>query len=146
MDNQRRDLDAWDKVVEKTVNAEAKTGLQPPSGTRKIDSRYPKGYKLLVKKNKDNTYQEQYNETSNRDKEKTKSHNPLSSANQPQILASNSKKYQEKRRGGHPATRVNAIKIVKKDKNKAKDLSHVEYYIYKQKSHYINKCLEKPKN
>ena len=31
------DLDSWDEVVDKTVNAEAKASLQAPSGTREID-------------------------------------------------------------------------------------------------------------
>lgn len=31
--------------------------------------------------------------------------------------------------------RVNITKFVKKDKDKAKDLSHVQYYTYKQKGH-----------
>ena len=41
---------------------------------------------------------------------------------------------------------INAIKVAKIDKNKAKDLSHIECYTRKQKGHYANKCLEKPKN
>lgn len=40
-------------MVEKTINAETKASLQPPFGTREIDSRCPKGYKPLAKKNKD---------------------------------------------------------------------------------------------
>ncbi len=147
LDNRGRDLDAWDEMVEKTVNAEAKASLQPPSGTRKIDSRCSKGYRPLVKKDKDNTYWEQRDETSNKDKEKAKCHNLLSSANQPQTQASNSKRRQRKGRGGgHPATGVNATKVVKKDKDKANDLSHVECYTYKQKGHYANKYPDKPKN
>ncbi len=34
----------------------------------------------------------------------------------------------------------------KKDKDKVKDLSHIKYYIYKQKGHYTNICPEKVKN
>ena len=45
-----------------------------------------------------------------------------------------------------PAIGVNAIKVVKKKKDKAKDLSHIKYYTYKQKNYYVNKCLEKSKN
>ena len=106
-----------------------------------------KRYKPSVKKNKDNAYQEQRNNASNRDKKKAKSHNPSSSANQPQTQTSNSRKHQGKERGGgHLATGVNTTKVPKKDKDKAKDLSHIEYYIYKQKSHYANKCPDKPKN
>ncbi len=36
--------------------------------------------------------------------------------------------------------------MVKKDKNKPKNLSYIKYYTYKQKSYYNNKCFEKPKN
>ncbi len=41
---------------------------------------------------------------------------------------------------------VNATKVVKKDKDKAKDLSHIKYYTCKQKDYYANKYPEKPKN
>ena len=133
-------------MIEKIVNVEAKTGLQPSSETREIDSRYSKGYKLSVKKNKDNAYWEQCNEATKRDKEKTKSHNPSSSANQPQTQAFSFKKCQRKGQGGYSATRINATKVAKKDKDKAIDLSHIECYICKQKGHYINMCSKKPKN
>ncbi len=133
-------------MVEKAINAEAKASLQPPSGTRGINSRYPKRYRPLVKKDKDDAYREQRNEASNRDKEKTRFHNSSSSANQPQTQVSNSKKCQRKGQEGHPATGVNATEVAKKDKDKAKDLSHVECYTCKQKGHYVNKCPQKPKN
>ena len=74
----------WDKVVEKGIDIEAKINLQLLSGTKKIDFRCPKRYRPSVKKNKDDAYWEQHDEASNRDKEKAKSHNSLSSANQPQ--------------------------------------------------------------
>ena len=134
-------------MVEKAVDAKAKASLQPPSGTKKIDSRCPKRYKPLVKKDKDDTYREQHDETSNRDKKKAKSHNLLFSTNQPQTPASKSKKNQRKKQErGHLAIGVNAIKLAEKDKDKAKDLSHIKCYTYKQKDHYANKCPNKPKN
>lgn len=43
-------------------------------------------------------------------------------------------------------TQVDTIKIAKKDKNKAKDLSHIKCYICKKKGHYTKKYLEKPRN
>ena len=70
------------------------------------------------------------------------SHNS-SSANQPQIQAS--KKDKRGCRRSYLATGVNAIKGAKKDKEKAKDLSHIEYYTYKQKRHHINKCPKSQK-
>ena len=101
----------------------------------------------MVKKDKNNAYWKQYNKVFNRNKEKTKFYNPLSSTNQPQTQASNSKKQLKKEQGrGHPATEVNATKVVKKDKDKVKDLSYVKCYTCKQKSLYVNKYPVKPKN
>lgn len=45
-------------MIEKTVNTEVKTSLQPPFGTREIGSRCPKGYRPLAKKDKDKINQE----------------------------------------------------------------------------------------
>ena len=71
MDYRRRDLDAWDKVVEKAGDAEAKTNLQPPFYIREIDSKCPKGYPPSVKKDKEDTNQEHRNKAS-KDKDKVK--------------------------------------------------------------------------
>ena len=109
---------------------------------RKIDSKCPKRHRPSVKKDKNNAYREHHNEAS-KDKKKTKSH-PLSSVNQPQTQASK----KNKRHGswqGHSATEVNAIKVAKKDKDKAKDLSHIKCYTYKQKNHYASKYPKKIK-
>ena len=110
---------------------------------REIDSRCLKGHRPLVKKDKDNAYREHRNEAS-KDKEKAKSH-PLSSANQPQTQVSKKNKRHGSRRG-HAAIGVNATEVALKNKDKIKDLSHIEYYTCKQKGHYTNKCFEKPKN
>ena len=45
-----------DKMVKKAIDVEGKASLQPPFGTKEIDFRYLKGYKPLVKKDKDNAY------------------------------------------------------------------------------------------
>ena len=49
-------MDAWNEVVEKAINVEAKTSFQLLSKAREINSRYSKGYKPLVKKEKNDTY------------------------------------------------------------------------------------------
>lgn len=36
--------------------------------------------------------------------------------------------------------------MTKKNKDKANNLSYIKYYTCKQKGHYANNCLEKPKN
>ena len=131
-------------MVKKAVDVKAKAGLQPHSMIREIDSRCPKRHKPSVKKDKNNAYWEHHNEASNKDKKKAKSH-PSSSANQLQTQASK----KDKRHGnwqGHLATGVNATEVAKKNKDKAKDLSHIECYTYKQKGYYANKCPKKPKN
>ena len=129
----------WDKIVEKAINAEVKTSLQLLSKTKEINYRYPKGYQPSAKKNKDNASQKHCNKASNKDKDKAKFHN-FSFVNQSQTQASKKDK-----RGCHrsyPTTRVNAIKVAKKDKYKT---NYVKYHTYKQNSHYVKKCLEKLK-
>ena len=128
-------------MVEKDGDAETKSNLQPPFYVREIDSKCSKGYRPLVKKDKEDANREHRDNTSSKDKEKAKSHNP-SIANQPQAF----KKRQENRQGSLPATGVNATKVAKKDKDKAKDLSHVEFYTCKQKRYYASRCPEKPRN
>ncbi len=129
-----------DEVVETAGDAKAKVNLQSSFYVKEIDSRYPKGHRPSVKKDKDDAYWEQRNGASNKNKEKAKFHNP-SSANQ--LQTQTSKKCQGSWQRGHLATRVNAIMVAKKDKDKTKDLSHVECYTCKQKGHYANKCPEK---
>ncbi len=140
MDYRGQDLDAWEEVVEKAGNAEAKANLQPPFYFKEIDSRYPKGHHPLAKK--EDTYWEPCDETSS-NKNRAKSQ-ISSSANQPQTQAP--KKEKRDYRGGHGgplATRVNATKVAKKDEDKtSKDLSHVKCYICHQNSHYANKYLK----
>lgn len=55
-------------MVKKAVNVEAKASLQLFSEIRKINSKYPKGYRL-TKKNKNKTNQEYQN------RNKTRFHN-----------------------------------------------------------------------
>ena len=137
----------WEEILEKAVNVKAKASLQPLLGTRKIDSRYLKGYRPSAKKEKNKANQKHRDENNN----KAKSANFLFaniSQLYTQIQAFKKNKRHENHQRGHPATRVNATKITKKnkDKNKAKDLTHIKCYICKQKGHYDNKYLKKMKN
>ena len=67
-------------MIEKTIDAKAKASLQPLSETREINSRCPKGYRLLTKKKKDKISQEHWD----RDKDKAKSYNlSFANTNQP---------------------------------------------------------------
>ncbi len=145
LDHQRRDLDGWEEVVEKAGDVEAKANLQPSFYVKDINTKCPKGHRPSAKKDKEDTYQEPQNNAS-KDKDKAKSHNSSTSANQPQIQAS--KKDKRNRQGGHrghPANKVNAIEVAKKDKA-PKDPSHIKRYTGHQKGHYATKCPDKPKN
>lgn len=127
-------------MIEKVGDGKAKANLQPTSYVRKIDSKCLKSHSLSSKKDKKDIQGKHHNEAS-KDREKAKSCTP-SITNQPQ----DSKKRHRGYQGNCSATEVNTTKVVKKEKFKAKDLSHVKYYICKQKSHYANKCSDKPKN
>ncbi len=70
-------------MVEKAGNIEVKAKLQPLFYIMDIDTRYPKGHRLLAKKDKGDTYRKPQNEAS-KDKDKVKSHSSSTSANQPQ--------------------------------------------------------------
>ncbi len=130
--------------MEKISDIKAKVNLQSSFYVRKIDSKCPKDYCPLAKK--EDTYWEPYNEAS-KDKDKAKSQTS-SSANQPQTQALKKDKYGcWGGHGGSPAIRVNIIKVAKKDKDKTlKNLSHVECYTYHQKGHNASKYTEKSKN
>ncbi len=75
LDNWRQDLDMWDQVMENIVDAKAKTNFQLPFGTKEIDSRCPRDYRLLVKKDKDNA---NWKHQDKAPKNKAKSHNSFS--------------------------------------------------------------------
>ncbi len=132
----------WEEVIKKVVNVKIKTSLQLPSGIREINSRCSKSYKPSAKKNKDKAIHEYWDG----DKDKAKSYNLSLTNSQSQTQAFKKNKYHGNRQRDHLATRVHTTKVAKKDKNKAKDLSHIKCYTYKLKGHYANKCPDKPKN
>ena len=53
LDIRGQKLDFWKEAVKKTVDAEAKILLQPPSSTHEIDAKYLCGYRPAKKKKKD---------------------------------------------------------------------------------------------
>ncbi len=135
----------WEEVVKKAGDTETKANLQPSFYIREIDFRCPKDHRPLGKKDKKDSYQEPQNEAYN-NKNKAKSHNSSTSANQPQTQApKKDKRGCRGGYGGHLATGVNATEVAKKDKT-LKDLSHIKCYICHQNGHYATKCRDKPKN
>ncbi len=69
----------------------------------------------------------------------------MSSTNQPQTQAFKKDKCHGSRQRGYLATGINTTEVAKKDKDKAKDLSHIKCYTCKQKGHYTNKYHKKSK-
>lgn len=120
----------WKKVIEKAVNIKAKANLQLLSEIKEIDSRCLKSYKPLDKKEKNKACQKHYDR--NKDKIKAKSHNALFTyPSQPQTQAFKKNKCHRSYERDFSSTGVNATNIPKKDKDKAKDLSHIKYYTTK---------------
>ncbi len=142
LNHRGQDLDAWEEVVKKARDAEAKANLQPLFYIRDIDAWCPKGHRPSAKKDKEDTFWEPYNEAS---KDKAKSQ--ISTfANHPQTQAPKKDKHGcQGGHGGYPATEVNATEIAKKDKA-SKDLNNIKYYTCHQKGHYANKGPNTLKN
>ena len=150
MDVRDRELDSWDKVVDKIVNAKAKASLQAPSGTKEIDTQCPQGQRPTKKEDKDSRDYEKNKSSQNPPTNTSSSGTQAFPAQPKKEQNSRSRQGRPQRQGqgqNTPATSVNAT-AVKKDKDKdKKDLSNIECYICKQKGHYANKCPEKePKN
>lgn len=72
-------------MVEKAIDTEVKASLHSPFGIRKMNSRYPKSYKLSVKKNKEYKTNWKYWDE---DKDKAKFYNLFFANNYSQTQAS----------------------------------------------------------
>lgn len=129
-------------MIEKAVDTKAKVSLQPSSRSREIDFRYPKSYRPSAKKDKNEATQEHW------DADKAKSYNlfPAANTSQSQTQAFKKDKSYGSCQGGHSTTGVNATKVAKKNKDNAKELSHIKCYTCKQKGYYANKYPKKSKN
>ena len=141
MDAQSRELDLWDKAIEKIVDAETKTLLQVFSDTREIDVKCLQGYKLAKKEDKD----------SGNNKSNNSLHTNVSREKylQQSFIHQNqaSKKdqdYQEDfwRHGGQKQSYIYnfsaiSIKSIKKER---KNIFYIEYFYSKKKGHYSKKC------
>ena len=131
-------MDSWKEAIEKTVNAKVKALLQSFSSTCKIDSKYARENKPAKKEEKD----------SEKNKSTNSASTDISSGKQSfsiqQASFINPKKDQKHHRGlrhergcgrgqDSPATDANVI-----FKKENVDLSQVESFNYKKKSHYAN--------
>lgn len=73
-------------MIEKIGDIEIKVNLQPLFYIKEINSKYPKNYYALAKKDKNDIYQESCNKTFNKDKNKAKSQNSSTNQSQTQVL------------------------------------------------------------
>ena len=135
LDARGRDLDSWEEVVKKAVNAEAKASLQSPTSTCDIDSRYSRGNRPAKREEKDS-----------KKKSTNSTHADTSSGKQSsstqQTFSPHPKKggpWRERGQGqDSPATGVNAT-----PKKEEVDLLQVDCFYCKKKGHYANKCPHK---
>ena len=82
LDVRDRDLNSWDEVIDKTVDAKAKASLQALSGTKEIDSWCPQGQRPTKKDDKDSRDYEK-NKSSQNPPANTSSSGTQSSPTQP---------------------------------------------------------------
>ena len=137
LDVQSRDLDSWEEVIEKAVNAEAKALLQSPASTRDIDSRCPQGNKSTKKEEKDSKNKSTDSTPTDTSSRKQLSPTQQTSSPHPKIGGS----WHGRGRGqDSPATGVNA-----NPKKEELDLSQVDCFHCRKKGHDANRCLQKKK-
>ena len=127
--------------MEKTVNTEAKVILQSSSSTRNMDTRCPQMIKPAKKEEKDFNRKNKSTDFTLAD---TSSGKQISSTQQAFSVHPKKDYYRDPwyRRGRGqdlPATGVNAIP------KKEDDLSQVEYFYYRKKGHFANRCPQKKK-
>ena len=132
MDARSRDLNSWEKAVEKTINTEAKAMLQSSTSTCDMDSRCPRGNRPTKKEEKNSSGKIKSTDSPFAD---TSSGKQSFSTQQ---TSSNPKKDQDHqqgsrhrgRRGGQgcntnsPSTGVNVVPTKEKDR----DISKVECF------------------
>lgn len=87
LDNQRYNLNLWEKVIKNAIDVKAKTSLQLPSKIKKINFKYLRGYRLAKKDEINRDYWK------NRDKNKsTQNFTPANNINQFQAQTSKKNK------------------------------------------------------
>ena len=134
-----RDLDSWEKAVEKAVNAEAKALLQSPPSTRDMNSRCPRGNRPAKKEEKDSAGK---NKSTNSTLADTSNGKQSSSTQQTSFPHPMKRDFRCRRGWGQdsPAMGVNAT-----PKKEEVDLSQVDCFHYRKKGHYANMCPQKRK-
>ena len=127
LDARGRELDSWDEVVEKTINAEAKASLQLYSRTRKMDSKCPRD-ELPVK-----------SDDLSEPKEKTKFPH-IFSANwgSDQMSDEMSDRSPGKKDSGPHCGSYQGSR--QSSHRSAKNLSHITCFNCDQKGHYTTQC------
>ena len=151
MDNRNRELDSWDEVLEKAIEAEAKASLQPASSVREMDSRCYRG-RRPVKKD-ETSAPSKFSRDDNREKAKPADTQPSSSTAGSPPSNRGQQKNRGNRRGprsgrrdgGTPATGVNATEVRKQDQRpeKRQDLSQIKCYNCQKMGHYATKCPDR---
>ena len=121
----------WMRIIHewRATNAEAKAGLQPPSGTREIDSRCPKGQRPAKTNDSSSAKDPQDSEA----KQKNKSSRIFSTHSANGSGSQSGKKDQSP----HPSLRCQEFSW---DKWSAQDPSYIICFHFDQKGHYATQC------
>ena len=160
MEQRGRELDSWDELVEKAINAEAKVSLQPTSIIREMDQRCPRGNRpLAVSKSQASSTRDSREEPSDKaqsqDLNSSHSSQPHSSQSENIGETSDKKARKEKkkqrrlederaRKDSTLATGINASNVP--NGGTRKDLSYITCFNCDKKGHYVTKCPEPRKD
>ena len=150
MDARSWDINFWEEVMEKAINAEVKATLQSSASTRDMDSRCSRGNRPAKKEEKNSS---EKNKSTNSSSADTFSGKQFSSTQQ---TSSNPKKDQDHQRGprrhggwGGQDCNIDSlttdVNIVPKKERKDRDMSKVECFNCHRKKHYSKKYPWNPK-
>ena len=147
-------MDSWEEAIKKTIDAKAKTSLQPPSILREMDQHCPRGNRLAYTtmaqfQASTRDPRDEFSASSawhSQDKSPRFSHPHFLRSESGETSEKNFRKEKKKQRrldheraqkNSTPAASVYAPNVAS---TACKDLSHITYFNYNKKDHYATKC------